>query len=292
MIPPGQLEVEMARIEEARIAEELNLEAQEADPPINSPYYLPLTIHIVRKSDKTGGFTLEKLAVAMRDLNRLWEQVGVQFFIYGGIDYIDSDTHFNLPNSDSDADKARRNALRQTNVVANTINVYFTNLAGNLAGESSYSSDAVQGILMDLADAGIPGDPSTFAHEVGHYFDLYHTHGGWRDSKGNLTRIECPTRDPKKQNCDTNGDLLCDTPADPDLSGRVMKVGDDDCAYNGSAMLPSGCDSTPYNPPTRNIMSYSTKLCSTQRALRRCAGKPAECRLQLQLPLPHRDQGG
>ncbi len=59
----------------------------------------------------------------MRDLNRMWQQVGIQFFIYGEIDHIYDDTHFNVPDV-----QANRDALRQVNVVPNTINVYFTNL--------------------------------------------------------------------------------------------------------------------------------------------------------------------
>ncbi len=243
-VPPGQLEVELTR--------KAALAAPEVEPPTQAPYYLPLTIHIVRRSDGTGGFTLDQLAIAMSDLNRIWQPVGVQFFIYGRIDYINDDSHFNVPD-----DQRRRNDLRGVNVVDNTINVYFANLAG-LCGQSTFTNDGttVHGVLMDINCAGVATNSSSFAHEIAHYFDLYHTHETWPDNMGNPTKVECPSGN----NCSTAGDLLCDTPADPNLENRV----DADCVYNNSATTPGGCDMTAYNPPTRNLMSYSTKTCRDQ----------------------------
>jgi hypothetical protein len=211
-------------------------------PQVARPYHLPLTIHIVRRSNGTGGFTLDQLAIAMRDLNQMWQPVGVQFFQYGPVDYINSDYYFSIPNSE-----ARRDELRMVNPVPNTINVYFTNLA-SICGQSSFTTSSPQGVLIDNGCAGV-ASPSTFAHEVGHYFDLYHTH------ETTFGR-ECPNG----RNCTTAGDLLCDTPADPNLNGRVSSA----CVYDNSASPPTGCGTTPYAPSTRNLMSYSTKLCRNQ----------------------------
>ncbi len=244
-VTPRQLEVELARK-----ARQAALVAPEVDPPTQAPYYLPLTIHIVRRSDRTGGITLDQLEIAMQDLNRMWQPVGIQFFIYGAIDYINNDTHFNVPNMNANQD-----ALRQVNAVANTINVYFTNLMG-LNGKSSFTADAVQGVLVDIDSAGVATNPSTFAHEIGHYFDLYHTHETWPDNMGNPTAVECPSGN----NCSTAGDQLCDTPADPGLSGLVNEA----CTYIGSATTPRSCDNTPYNPLTRNLMSYSRATCRSE----------------------------
>lgn len=234
VVPPGQVQAELAREAFAALA---------SPPPTDAPYYLPLTIHIVHRGDGTGGFRPPQLEVAMRDLNRMWQPVGVQFFIYGEIDHINDDTRFNVPN-----DQAARDALRQVNVVANTINVYFTNLA-SLCGQSTFTTGAIQGILMSNGCAGNTDSPSSFAHEIGHYLDLYHTH---ETSFG----VECP----KGNNCSTAGDRLCDTAADPGLGSRV----DTDCVYDDSAATPMSCDQTPYNPPTRNLMSYSTEVCRDQ----------------------------
>jgi len=239
VIQPGQLEADLARTAKLGVK-------SIATQQVNRPYHLPLTIHIVRRTDGTGGFALDKLAVAMKDLNRIWRPAGIQFYIYGDIDYINDDTHFDLPESG----QARGN-LHRVNNVGNTINVYFTNLprCGYASFSTNSTNDPPQAVLMDNSCAGVPWDPSSFAHELGHYFDLYHTH---ETSKG----VECPNG----SNCKSAGDLLCDTPADPGLGGIV----DAFCAYTGSDATPENCDNTPYNPPTRNVMSYSRRTCGTE----------------------------
>ncbi len=210
-------------------------------PQLNRPYQIPLTIHIVRQNDGTGGFTLADLGVAMQDLNRLWLPVGMQFYQRGAVDYINNTTHFNVP----DNQQARDN-LRQVNPVADTINVYFTNLTG-LCGQSTFTTDPIQGILIANSCAGA-GSPSTLAHEIGHYFDLYHTH-----ETGFGT--ECPNG----SNCSSTGDLLCDTPADPGLNFDTDVTAA--CVWTGTSTPPTGCGSTNYAPPTRNVMSYSRRTC-------------------------------
>lgn len=212
-------------------------------PYLARPYHIPLSIHIVRMTDGTGGFTLNQLDLAMKHLNQMWEPVGIQFF-QRGLGYINSDYFFDLPA----ADQTRRDELRQVSPVANTINVYFTNLNGP-CGQSSYTTDSVQGVLIDNGCAGTGSNPSTFAHEIGHYFDLYHTHE-------TVFGVDCPSG----SICSFAGDLLCDTPADPNLTDRV----DSSCIYDNSASTPSGCGTTAYAPATRNLMSYSTKPCRNQ----------------------------
>jgi len=177
----------------------------------------------------------------MQDLNNAFVQVGITFFQHGSIDYINSDYYYNCPDVQS-----RRDSLRQVNVVANTINVYFSNFDG-LCGQSSYPADAIQGILINNPCAGVNSNPSTFPHEVGHYFNLYHTH---ETDFG----VECPSG----SNCSTAGDLLCDTPADPNLMGHVSNS----CVYDNYASTPVGCSGT-YAPQTNNMMSYSSPTCRT-----------------------------
>ena len=61
---------------------------------------------------------------------------------------------------------------------------------------------------------------STIIHEFGHYFSLFHTHGP--------TNSAITTELVDGSNCTTSGDELCDTPADPNLSGNVTN-----CLYTG-----------------------------------------------------------
>jgi hypothetical protein len=82
---------------------------------------------------------------------------------------------------------------------------------------------------------------------MGHFFSLLHTHGP--NNNGTTTELV------NGSNCDTDGDGICDTPADPALSYTNV---DEDCNYIGSATDANG---DTYNPDTKNMMSYSRKEC-------------------------------
>jgi hypothetical protein len=205
--------------------------------------YVPLTIHIVRQTNGTGGTTQANIDATIADANVHWLGAGIQFFQSGPTLFVDHDTYyFNIDTAEE------LNALRGTDQVANTVNTYFTqNLAdanGGLCGQATFtSSSGNQGVLMNNSCTNAGGNTSTFAHELGHYFDLLHTHE-------TAFGMECPNG----SNCATAGDLLCDTPADPDVTGNLSG-----CTYNGTA---TRCG-TPFNPDPTNLMSYGG-ACRTQ----------------------------
>ncbi len=209
-------------------------------------YYVPVTIHVVRRTDGSGGLTPQQVLVAMRDINLQYVQAGMRFFRYrNGDDYVvyyinNDDYYFNTNTF------AKYDQLRQVSWIPNTVNVYFCPNT-NLCGISSFTTSFAQGMIVDNNCAGIPANNSTFAHEMGHYFNLYHTHE-------TAFGAECPDG----LNCGEAGDLICDTPADPVLTGNVNLT---TCAYTGSAAPPQICGLGPYNPQTDNLMSYSGKLC-------------------------------
>lgn len=81
----------------------------------------------------------------------------------------------------------------------------------------------------------------SLTHEMGHCLYLLHTH----DAFACFELVN-------GSNCSTCGDLVCDTPADPLLSG-ANKV-DANCNYIGTAVDANG---DPYHPDTHNWMSYA-----------------------------------
>lgn len=90
------------------------------------------------------------------------------------------------------------------------------------------------------------------AHETGHCLGLFHTHEGVGGSEE-----ENVDRSGNCKNCDSKGDFLCDTEADPrlDLPGNMTG-----CTYTGNSF--DNC-SAPYTPDPTNIMAYSSGLCQT-----------------------------
>ena len=205
--------------------------------------YVQLAWHVVRRADGTGALSEERITQAIADANWAFEPAGIQFCRAGETDFIDSDFYFNQITT-----LAAINQLRRVNVVPNTINIYAVEAVsyegGPIGGISSFTSSTVQGIVMRNSHIGVADNRSTVPHEIGHYFNLYHTH---ETSFGN----ECA----HGGNCATAGDLLCDTPADPVLGPNSVS---NSCIY--FAGEPDGCGGI-FNPDTRNHMSYSVRTC-------------------------------
>ncbi len=208
-----------------------------------SNYYVPIAFHIVRHADGSGGLPPERLYEALHDLNAHFEQVGITFFRMRDMSgeyltyFVDNDYYYY--NS-----YMARNTLRLLDPVPDVINVWFAPTLEDACGTSSYTTSSVQGILVANFCDGNEDNHSTLAHEVGHYLDLYHTHETYFG-------VECPD----SSNCETAGDLLCDTKADPDLTNNVAN-----CTYVGPTAPPAGCGGT-YDPDPANLMAYSPKNC-------------------------------
>lgn len=208
-----------------------------------SPVVIPVTAHIVRRSNGTGG-------LSEADLTASIDQAGAHL-AHGLIElclvetrFIDSDFFFSGIQTFADIDQ-----LRSTDPSTGTLNIYFTptlgSEIGSLCGISSFTFSPVQGIAMDNGCTAQAGNMSTLAHEIGHYLDLFHTH---ESTMG----IECVDG----TNCGVAGDMICDTPADPNVLGEVNAA----CLWTSSEMDVCGSGQV-YTPSTRNLMSYSTKAC-------------------------------
>lgn len=149
-------------------------------------------------------------------------------------------------------------------LVSNCLNIFIHNdlpgFNGNAYNVPNYNGYvSINGSAIESTS-----NISTTGHEVGHVFGLYHTHSkGF--GKENVTRTAAnPCR-----NCLTAGDLLCDTPADPN---QDVNLDDEDylsdntnasCVYSG--VRKDNC-STPatYVPSTRNMMAYGRRACRNQ----------------------------
>lgn len=197
---------------------------------------IAVKIHIVRKTDGTGGLTQTQLNDAFNTLNGFYSNANMEFFICDGINYINDDNYY-------DFEASEESNLTSANSVSNMINIYFVNSAKSSSGNNvcgyAYLPSGNDTVIM-VNSCALNG--STLPHEIGHYFNLLHTHGG---SSNELV---------DGSNCGTEGDLICDTPADPNLSGKVNSS----CNYTGSETDANG---DTYNPATQNVMSYSRKSC-------------------------------
>ncbi|OJJ21428.1 hypothetical protein BKI52_12825 [marine bacterium AO1-C] len=204
--------------------------------------YVPIKAHIIRTGSGAGGLGVAELVKAIDDMNVLYQNANISFYIYDEINFVDDDKFY-------DYDSSEESDLGSKHNVSNVINVYFANTVtsgtSNLCGYAYFPG----GQDMVLMANSCTTNGSTLPHELGHYFALYHTHG--KTNTGTTDELV------DGSNCTTAGDDVCDTAADPNLSGNV----DSDCSYTGNT---TDANNATFTPDPRNIMSYSLQSCRTR----------------------------
>jgi len=216
----------------------------------NDILYLPLTIHLVGRSDGTGYFSDDNLFRELCELNEQFKPTNIQFFIQGDIKYHANTNWFNH------ATRQVGNAMYTATRVAGTINCYIDNFASGACGYATIGGDRV---FLRISCVGV--NSTTWAHELGHSLTLNHTFVGWEN-----TTYEANTVAPNfvgsravermdRSNCTFAGDGFCDT--EPDyLSNRWS------CNSSGESTVQQlDPDSTAFRSKARYFMSYSNDAC-------------------------------
>ena len=202
---------------------------------------IPIKAHVIRNSNGTGGLNNYELNNAIKNLNTIYADAYMEFFLCDSINYIDEDAlcHFK---------KGDENLLTEKHNISGLINIYFTEHIENSDEESicGYSDNVGRNDVIVMKNNCTTND-SSLAHEIGHFFSLTHTHG--IDNNSLTTELV------DGSNCDTDGDGICDTPADPKLTTSNT---DNFCKYIGNQKDSKG---NLFTPDTGNIMSYSRKGC-------------------------------
>lgn len=105
------------------------------------------------------------------------------------------------------------------------------------------SGTAFDGVVIEAQYVGVnPAKSNVLAHEVGHYFNLYHTF-----ERG------CPNED-----CVSQGDFVCDTPPDNKAGGPCANNSCESDWYDATLWNPFFEDVDDY---TWNFMDYAPEAC-------------------------------
>ncbi|MBO0948161.1 GEVED domain-containing protein [Fibrella forsythiae] len=217
----------------------------------NTLQYIPIRFHVVRRSDGTGGLSISSLNQSLVLLNQVYQPAGVAFYMCGSTPhYIDNTALFDYDTSEEDA-------LADGNDVSNAVNVYLLNTINyggvQATGYSYYPGSLSITNRLFVQASQVTGN--TLLHELGHYFNLYHTFQNSISSQVTDRELVIRPGDPQQSrllvpNCSETGDLVCDTPADPyGLSGATVAG----CQYTGTVTDANG---DRYSPALNNLMSY------------------------------------
>ena len=211
---------------------------------------IPVKINIVTNNDGSGGIDINDVLSELAEVNTFFENSFVEFYACDDVNYINSSSLYQF-NADTQQD------LLFENHQENILNIYFVNEIDfgdgfacgytYLPGNSSQYYDAV--VMQNSCTTSTEG--TTLTHEMGHHLNLIHTHG---PQNGTLTDELV-----NGSNCSVAGDLLCDTPADPQLG--YSNVNDVNCLYSVSGTPPTDAQGNLFDPDTSNIMSYSPSTC-------------------------------
>ena len=240
--------------------------------------YLPISLHLVGKSDSSALIPLTSVLTSFCQLNEDYAQTNIQFYIQYPIHYHYNDSWY-VHNTVYEG-----GAMMLQENIANTINVYFvSSAAGNCGYNLPYAGVA-------MASGCLFGH--TFAHEIGHALALPHTFLGWEGGQTHTgtvapdyntpaplivtydytdfkdTRwttdtliidsayVENVARTGNDKNCHFAADGFCDTPADY-LAFRWA------CSANNAQSTQTQIDPTgiSFQSDGWNIMSYAHDAC-------------------------------
>ncbi|MFN5025783.1 MAG: zinc-dependent metalloprotease [Bacteroidota bacterium] len=202
----------------------------------NGLVYVPVQIHVVRKSDGTSGLRPELVQEALCKANSDFAPAGMYFYMANPVNFINDDLLWRGESGGifTTADEEK---------VPNVVNIYFHGFSDTWCGVYFPFPDIVL-VQNSCANYG----SSTLTHELGHFFSLPHTFSGW---EGGTTPPLNERERIDKSNCRSAGDGFCDT--GPDYVSRRWS-----CPLTEELTDPLGI---PFRPTPDFFMNYALDAC-------------------------------
>ncbi len=189
----------------------------------NTAVSIPVFVAVINKANGSPSVSVNKINQLFSEIAPKFQGANITFYIADDILYVPNGERPEFP-----VDKGKFLRL-----------VFDPDLSPSICGNAL-------GLRLNVRATNSCMVWNILAHEFGHNLGLRHTHGP--SNNGTTTELV------DGSNCTTNGDGFCDTPADPNLSGKV----NGSCVYTGNATDANG---DTYMPLTNNIMSYSRYSC-------------------------------
>lgn len=200
-----------------------------------------LNVVVISNPGKGSAIKKEKFIEQLRILNEKFTPVKIEFRMDIREKREERDTklsNFNLKDT----------AKLRTYKMKNVLNIFVFDLLKNIRLEylKGFTSFDKNNDVIFLSSEGVK-DGTTLSHEVGHFFNLYHTHGVLNDEAD-------PKASVNNNDCSCSGDEVCDTPADPCMIDLNYKHKYSNCVYIGTEL---DLDGVPFHPDLTNIMCYA-----------------------------------
>ena len=233
--------------------------------------FIPLKFHLVGRDNGSARIESSKVFDQMCTLNETFEELGVQFYIKDGFNYVNNTQIFdNGGNSTSLGTQGIMSSIRDDSAVdvflirdaqdPTRTNVGFT--LGVYFGDRDW-------IVVENTE--IQSGGMTLPHEIGHFFSLPHPFRGWDGEPydpaihGSPAPISAPGRGQNGaailteladgSNCETAGDMICDTRADYLYFSQIDNF---NCRYRVPLIDPTG---DTLDTDEELIMSYFLDRC-------------------------------
>ena len=229
----------------------------------NAITYIPIQFIIATKNDGTGAIQLTDLFDQICLLNNQYGEFDIIFYMPEDPKIIANDNIYD------DHTKTSAQFLMRQERNREALNVWIVQDAtpqqGPPIGITLGYYDTVNDWII-IRKNQISGVNNTMAHEVGHFFSLFHPHLGWDadpysiDKHGSPVTNKAPsgseTELMDRSNCETAGDMLCDTP--PDYNFALTW---NDCNFNVDIKDPNG---EKVDPDETLLMSYFSDECTSK----------------------------
>lgn len=204
---------------------------------------IPVKVHIVKSSNSESA-SIDDVKIAFDKLNKHFIQIYIQFVPLGDYNYVSNDKYYNFNKEDE-------SALCSNNDLKGVINLYIVGSISDgplkFCGYTYYPEDIEKNTDRVFLANDCLSDGVSLARQMGHYFTLFSTSG---------LKVSETNEWVNGENCETEGDLICDTPADP---GLELSSVDERCGYIGKRQDRSGRKRF-YKPDTKNLMSDNPRL--------------------------------
>ena len=225
-----------------------------------SAYYfcVKIYIHVIRKSDGTGGQTVSDVNTMMGYLNMDFNPHKIYFEWDGIIDYIDSTSEYYDPSG----------TIFNINDNTDGVDIYLygdesgdilnIGLGEGLADGIGIEANLLLTGLWEEDDKVFPITKShVISHEMGHVLFLWHTHHGTFPEYSTTDPSQCPEL-VNGSNSSVCGDYIIDTPADPFMNHNVVVS---TCTWPKVGPIPTDANGDFYDPDELNIMGYTLPSC-------------------------------